>query len=68
MYNCLNLDIYLHNVNAINASILPQNAERNPRIRLIICTKLLMMNNNARMPLSKLYKVNAITVSIMPQS
>ena len=50
------------------ASILPQSAECIETIRLTFCTTLLMISNNAQMPLSILYNVYAITLSILPQS
>ena len=45
---CTNAFIYMYNVNAITVSIQPQSAERNATIRLILCTTLLMISNNAQ--------------------
>ena len=48
-----------HNVNAITASILAKMAECNATIRITFCISLLMICNNAQMPLSISYNVNA---------
>ena len=66
MHKCLYLDIHIaHNVHAIAASIMPIVLVCIATIRLTFST-FLMMSNNAQMPLSLLYNVNAISVSIQP--
>ena len=47
----------LHNVNAITANILPQNAEWLATIRLTVCTTLLMKINYVQNRLSVLHNI-----------